>query len=101
MKAVRSHLVAGLAAATLLATAGTAAAGTAAGSAADAAAASPAKVIVDTSRPGTALAADFVGLSYEMRELSMGSFDPTTGNLVQLFKTLGRSNIRIGGNTLD
>jgi hypothetical protein len=93
MRAVRSHLVAGLAAAALLATAGSAAAAVPAPS--------QASVTVDTIRTGTALAADFVGLSYEMRELSMGSFDATTGNLVQIFKTLGTSNIRIGGNTLD
>jgi hypothetical protein len=61
----------------------------------------PTTITVDTTKPFGALPRDFVGLSYEIRELSMGSFDGTKGNLVQLFKTLGVSNVRIGGNTLD
>src|SRR3954451_16727960 len=62
---------------------------------------STATVTVDTAHPVGPLAADFVGLSYEQRELSLGSFDAGKGNLVQLFRTLGTSNVRIGGNTLD
>lgn len=66
-------------------------------------------VTVDAMHPFGNLPADFVGLSYEMRELSsacttgdcLGGFDADKGNLVALFKTLGRSNIRISGNTLD
>jgi len=57
---------------------------------------------VDAAEPGGRLPADFVGLSYEMRELYTGGFDARRGNLVQLFRTLGRSsNLRISGNTLD
>src|SRR3954463_9725769 len=56
---------------------------------------------VDASHPAGALAADFVGLSYEMRELSAGSFDAKSGNLVRLFANLGKGNLRIGGNPLD
>ncbi len=67
------------------------------------AAASQATIRIDAAHPSGRLAADYVGLSYEMRELSMGSFDASKGNLVQVFKTLGRnsSNLRIAGNTLD
>jgi hypothetical protein len=45
--------------------------------------------------------ADFVGLSFEMRELGIGNLDPHRGNMVDLLRTLGRSNVRISGNTLD
>jgi hypothetical protein len=66
-------------------------------------------ITVDTARTGNRLPADFVGLSYEMRELSadcttndcVGNFDARRGNLVNLYKTLGVSNLRISGNQLD
>jgi hypothetical protein len=59
--------------------------------------------------PFGALPGDFVGLSYEMRELSTqcttgvcaGGFDAGRGNLVALMRNLGRSNVRIAGNQLD
>ena len=67
------------------------------------------RVTVDRVHPLGRLPADFVGLSYEMRELASwcttgdctGNFDARKGNLVALYKTLGRSNVRIGGNQLD
>ncbi|MET0135149.1 MAG: glycosyl hydrolase family 79 C-terminal domain-containing protein [Kibdelosporangium sp.] len=62
---------------------------------------STATLTIDSANPTGRLPADFVGLSYEMRELGTGNLDATKGNLVTLFKTLGRSNIRISGNTLD
>jgi hypothetical protein len=59
-------------------------------------------ITVDPSHQVGTLPADFVGLSYEMRELGVGSFDARTGNLVALFRTLNRAgNVRISGNTLD
>src|SRR5262245_46791233 len=66
-------------------------------------------IAVDRAHPFGALPADFVGLSYEMRELSSlcttgtctGNFDAGTGNLVALYRNLGRSNVRIAGNQLD
>src|SRR4051812_48469802 len=66
-------------------------------------------IAVDRAHPFGGLPADFVGLSYEMRELSTqcttgvcpGNFDSTQGNMVALLRTLGRSNVRIGGNQLD
>ena len=65
--------------------------------------AAPAQVTltVDTAHPYGALPRDFVGLSYEMRELGVGNFDAGTGNLANLLRTLGPGNLRIGGNTLD
>src|SRR2546429_3850490 len=67
------------------------------------------KVTIDPAHPFGALPRDFVGLSYEMRELSTlcttgdctGNFDARKGNLVALFHNLGRSNVRISGNQLD
>jgi len=66
-------------------------------------------ITVDRGHPFSRLPADFVGLSYEMRELASwcttgdctGNFDARTGNLVALYKNLGKSNVRIGGNQLD
>src|SRR5258706_4618702 len=58
-------------------------------------------ITVDFGSPAGRLPADFVGLSFEMRELGIGNLDPDRGNLVPLFRTLGRSNLRIAGNTLD
>jgi Glycosyl hydrolase family 79 C-terminal beta domain len=83
-----------------------------AGGAAGAAAADTAAgttIAVDRAHPFGALPRDFVGLSYEMRELSAlcttgdctGNFDARQGNLVALYHNLGRSNVRISGNQLD
>jgi hypothetical protein len=58
-------------------------------------------VTVDSGHPGGRLPDGFVGLSFEMRELGIGNLDPHRGNMVALLRTLGRSNIRISGNTLD
>jgi hypothetical protein len=68
-----------------------------------------ATVAVDTAHPFGNLPGDFVGLSYEMRELAtfcttgecIGNFDAKQGNLVQLLRNLGRSDLRVGGNQLD
>ncbi len=63
--------------------------------------ASTATITIDTAHPAGRLASDFVGLSFEMRELGIGNLDATKGNAAALFRTLGRSNVRISGNTLD
>ena len=60
-----------------------------------------ASVTIDFAHPSGRLPADLVGLSFEMRELGIGNLDARKGNMVQLFKTLGPSNVRISGNTLD
>lgn len=62
---------------------------------------SPATVSIDFANPGGRLPGDLVGLSFEMRELGIGNLDARKGNMVQLFRTLGPSNVRISGNTLD
>jgi hypothetical protein len=64
-------------------------------------AAGTATIGVDWAHPGSRLAGDAIGLSFEERELGIGNLDASKGNMVQLFKTLGVSNVRIGGNTLD
>jgi hypothetical protein len=73
----------------------------AAGGQTDAADTGTATISIDAAHPGSRLAADAVGLSFEERELGIGNLDATKGNMVQLFKSLGASNVRIGGNTLD
>lgn len=75
--------------------------GTATGQPASAAPVERAGITVDAANPAGRLPSDFVGLSYEMRELYTGGFDARRGNLVPLFRTLGKSNLRISGNTLD
>ena len=52
---------------------------------------SQATITLDGAHPAGRLPAGFVGLSYEERELGVGNFDATKGNLVNLFRTLGRS----------
>ena len=61
----------------------------------------PVTITVDSRHPGGRLPADFVGLSFEMRELGIGNLDPAKGNTAALLRTLGPSNLRIAGNTLD
>jgi hypothetical protein len=61
-----------------------------------------ASITIDSANPAGRLPRDFVGLSFEIRELGVGNLDPRKGNVVQMFTTLGRnSNIRLAGNTLD
>ncbi|WNV84529.1 glycosyl hydrolase family 79 C-terminal domain-containing protein [Umezawaea sp. Da 62-37] len=62
---------------------------------------STATITIDSAHPAGRIASDFVGLSFEMRELGIGNLDAAKGNTAALFKTLGRSNVRISGNTLD
>src|SRR6188768_2003319 len=61
----------------------------------------PVTITVDSRHPGGRLPADFVGLSFEMRELGIGNLDPAQGNTAALLRTLGPGNLRIAGNTLD
>jgi hypothetical protein len=61
----------------------------------------PITITVDSAHPAGRLPADFVGLSFEMRELGIGNLDPAKGNTAALLRTLGPSNLRIAGNTLD
>ncbi|AGZ40644.1 glycosyl hydrolase family 79 C-terminal domain-containing protein [Actinoplanes friuliensis] len=61
----------------------------------------PVTITIDAAQSGGRLPADFVGLSFEMRELGIGNLDPAKGNTAALMRTLGPSNLRIAGNTLD
>jgi hypothetical protein len=90
--AVAATTVATLVSTTLVGTATAAAAGTPAVAA---------TISVDTAHPAGRLPADFVGLSFEMRELGIGNLDAHKGNLAAMLRTLGPSNLRIAGNTLD
>jgi hypothetical protein len=43
----------------------------------------------------------FAGFSYEKDRVGAGMFDPADANLVKLFRLLGPSSLRIGGNLVD
>jgi hypothetical protein len=65
-------------------------------------------VAIELSRqkPGPAIAADFVGLSFEMQYVlpdtnGIHFFSPKNTGLIATFKTLGIRNLRVGGNTAD
>ncbi|ALG13431.1 glycosyl hydrolase family 79 C-terminal domain-containing protein [Kibdelosporangium phytohabitans] len=61
-----------------------------------------ATITIDSANPAGRLPKDFVGLSFEIRELGIGNLDIREGNVLAMFRTLGRdSNIRLAGNTLD
>lgn len=57
-------------------------------------------------QPGATINADFVGLSFEMRDMlanTNGShfFSPSNKKLIAMFKQLGIKSLRVGGNTSD
>jgi hypothetical protein len=63
-------------------------------------------VSVDTKHPGAAISPDFTGLSFELTQLMPGPdglryFRPDNTRLIDLFRTLGIRNLRVGGNTAD
>jgi hypothetical protein len=61
-----------------------------------------ASITINSTDPAGRLPRDFVGLSFEIRELGVGNLDSRKGNVAAMFNTLGRnSNIRLAGNTLD
>jgi len=71
-----------------------------------AAANSAVTVMVETRKPGEAISQDFSGLSFETlvmlpNEAGIRYFRPDNLPLLQLFRTLGIRNLRIGGNTGD
>jgi hypothetical protein len=59
-----------------------------------------ATVTISSSQSGT-MPARFVGLSYEKSKLSQPLFSGSNTNLIGLFKRLGPSILRIGGNSVD
>lgn len=68
--------------------------------------ASSVTIALDTKTPGAVISPDFSGLSFEMSQLLPDEngnhyFSPNNRSLVNLFKTLGVKNLRVGGNTAD
>lgn len=66
----------------------------------------PVVVQLSPSKPGAAVAADFVGLSFEMQNVLPDTngnhfFSPKNKPLIKMFKALGIRSIRVGGNTAD
>jgi hypothetical protein len=64
------------------------------------------KVELLPQQPGPAIGADFVGLSFEMRDVLADTngnhfFSPSNKKLIATFKQLGIKNLRVGGNTSD
>src|SRR3954467_13263225 len=67
---------------------------------------SPVSLTLSSKVPGSMIAPDFIGLSFESEKVlpdTNGSyyFSPTNKALLALFKTLGVKSLRIGGNTAD
>jgi len=67
---------------------------------------SPLTISIDTSHPGAAISPDFPGLSFELTQLLPGPdglryFRPDNTHLINLFRTMGIKNLRVGGNTAD
>jgi hypothetical protein len=60
-----------------------------------------ATVSLNASQPGAVLSSNFAGLSYEKGKLAVPLFTATNTALVNLFKLLGPSILRIGGNSND
>jgi hypothetical protein len=63
-------------------------------------AASPVTVSVNSASAGT-VSPGFAGFSYEKDRIGAGMFDAKDTNLVNLFKLLGPSVLRVGGNLVD
>src|ERR1700677_1907737 len=66
----------------------------------------PVTVTVDPSKPTFKIADDYAGLSYETQRTEPAAdgyyyFRPDNTALINMFKTLGLKNLRIGGNTAD
>jgi hypothetical protein len=58
-------------------------------------------VSVDEAAPGAPVPADFIGLSYEVKDLPLVASLGGRGNLVALLRSLGRGVLRFGGVTAD
>jgi len=67
---------------------------------------SPITLSLNTNNPGSALPDQFLGVSYETQQLLPDAsgryyFSPDNQPLINMFRTLGIKNLRIGGNTVD
>lgn len=97
---VRSHVIVCLV--LLLTTAACSTAANGSSSSSTATSSSPATVTVNEATTAGSLPANFSGFSYEAGTLpNVTSFNASLGNLVALYRLLGPSNIRIGGNSVD
>lgn len=63
--------------------------------------ASTAEITVRSDKPGQAIPADFLGLSYEKSALAENHFRPENGILARLHRNLGNAVLRIGGNMVE
>jgi len=61
----------------------------------------PAQVIVDATKPGLTIPADFLGISYEKNALVEPHFKPSNTLLVNLHRNLGAGTLRLGGNKVE
>ena len=59
------------------------------------------EITVGSTQIGSSLSSGFAGLSYEKVRLESPLFQPDNAPLVALFRLLGPSLLRIGGNTVD
>jgi hypothetical protein len=62
--------------------------------------AAPVRITVNAARAGT-VGSGFAGFSYEKDRIGAGVFDARDANLVNLFRLLGPSVLRLGGNLND
>jgi len=60
----------------------------------------PVTVLVDSASNGN-VGSGFAGFSYEKDRIGAGLFDANNANLVRLFRLLGPSVLRLGGNLVD
>ena len=72
-----------------------------AGSCADAPASQAALVTVHPDKPGAKIPADFLGFSFEKKQLSIEAFHPANAALINLFTNLGCGVLRVGANEGD
>ena len=61
----------------------------------------PAQVVVEPSKPGLVMPADFLGISYEKNALVEPHFKPRNSVLINLHRNLGAGTLRLGGNKVE
>lgn len=61
----------------------------------------PAEVVIDVAKPGLAIPADFLGISYEKNALVEPHFKPGNAPLINLHRNLGAGTLRLGGNKVE
>ena len=60
-----------------------------------------AQVVIDETKPGGEIPADFLGISYEKNALVEPHFRPANTVLINLHRNLGRGTLRLGGNKVE